>query len=148
MRHIRQPNPWTCGPCALAMAIDRPLHNVILAAGHDGTVEGRPVGYTEADLTLAALRLGYATVRLPLAPVRGDGSPIPAWPEYQSLLANVAGPMVLLVRPPLHPLHAVAIEGRDATVYHDPHHDEPRPVAAIPPVQYVEFFLGVPPWRC
>lgn len=150
MRLIRQPNSWSCGPAAMAMALGLSLDEVIEAVGHDGSrevkdwlvPEGR-AGFNEADLALASLRLGYAMTRLHTKPALPDGQLIEPWPPIQELFAKIDGPMVLVVKSErFESDHAVVIEGQYATEFYDPAFGV-RPIEELPPVKFIEFFTPI-----
>src|SRR5688572_18522714 len=72
-----KPNPWSCSITAFAMAIDRPVQELVDLIGHDGSevvFKGYPEptnrrGFHFQECIEACLHLGFAVTPIELFPV-------------------------------------------------------------------------------
>lgn len=132
MQLILQPNRWTCNPAAFAMCMGIPYHQVIETLGHDGSEVidpsekndvHRTVGFDANEMVLAAYKLGFAAIELPVhvrSPISGK-----AWNErwhsrpWEHFPTDQRFVMVLRVPCERPQYHCVAWQ-RDQDFYLDP----------------------------
>lgn len=154
MKLITQPNLWTCQPSAYAMCMNTDLEHILQVLGHDGgridnfkatSVVWTVSCFTQAEMTLAAYKLGYAAVEVPTVIVNHHRRPVPNYPKTPEALMGVFAPgtrFVLTIRSENEPngLHCVAYE-RDADVYYDPLHPRPMRLYNMTPIVLIAAIL-------
>lgn len=76
MKSQRTPNAWSCLPTALAIAMDKPIEEIIEMIGHDGSEKTHPDldypychrGFHHQEMIEVALRQGVATTMIEKVP--------------------------------------------------------------------------------
>lgn len=138
MNLVRQPNNWTCNPCAFAMVLGMTLEEMLREVGHDGSRVVNPAhdfprnleGFNDFQMHYVAFKKGYGTITFLARPgVDSPEGPIDisgnywSFDEFSEWMMGKQGVIGVQSKRFKNCSHAVAWDGEKIL---DPQEDEPQ----------------------
>ncbi len=158
MNVVLQPNQYSCAIAATAAALNRTFDEVLKAVGHDGSAilfpglsePARRAAIYDEDINVAALRLGFVTMKIAVNPCYPDKdkTKIPKYSQVSSwflfLTEEWKLPVTLTVESERYPglLHCVAYNPLTPDVFMDPQEGF-RPTDELTPISYIDLFYPI-----